>query len=1352
MECLNSVPVDKCCLVVQMPTVEEMKREVADITCEMQSVYIDNSLDSSTLSTVNKPSTNITTTTTNIVTSSSNDKHHVKYQSDNNVTETNLIHSNMNNKTTTNSETINDNSKLDSIYAPHNNRYVLNKSLDSRWSTLNIGGDYHNDDDNDEVDGTSNLDTFKLNRFGSMLVDRKRLNEHSLSKFISPSVNSSSSSCPREEQVSEEFIINGKRYRQIYQRRVVLERKTTRDVFFLPGNNTDAEIRPSNKNQFEYRSPHYDEQVSSTVADEESTINSTDSPNDYVINRPGLHLTVLHTKKDSETDEPCLSPAIVLRSLNETRNNYKYSNNSSCLQCSTSPKSNNSLNPNILNQKKDNSEYTDINVSEVIHSSSRARQIVRSLSNSIKRSISTGIQNTRNFIKFIPEKSKEMESINRFNKLRASLDNDLCMNTSKQDNSIENNHEVIEMKSKQIMGYMYKFGVWDDKQPVLDPRLPIFLNSSIENTSNVSGTVIPTAPEWHHAEVGLENTEKFQGAYVRGRTVACLQRFTQHSLASGKALHRSTYVQQTRLVRQLNRSGERKKGDTESGIDEDVKSKEREHEERSFDSSPKHLLSDPCVFDRGHLSKYELRPDDTTQPTNHNASGKFIQCSNDRLQLLQSLCPSAAAATILLGKPIHDTHDNDDINQNTMNKSNELNETRVLVTANSWCPVSLRTKDPESQLIFNSNYRDNNNSNTSTQPNTPKHSPSSVTVPEPTIRGGTLDGLLIYTLNLLQTPMPTSHPDYLFPDVIRLTYPTFTTPDKITERLIQMYVAYAPIEPGCQNNDWIDALAAADYLVTIARDIHPEQLTASLILRLNRFARLLMYDNQLILNEQIQDDNQISGEPHRVLADRLLEKLPILSSKQKLTSYSNKVNSSINNNVECVWTTRNPGEHKAESNNSLSEEPLANNDSLTEQNNTRLARMKNHKSASLLTADIRLSNSEPHEDAIQRASEFLEYDARLIAEEITQIEEEKFAKIDFYELLNIEQLEKGEAQTLGKCVDHFNQITRWAKGMLFILAPKIVEKYSTLNLLNHQIKSTTNKSSSLFNNFRSCHTSYSSDTSDIQYENKLKHIECNTHSDVEMINNVNVTNDNLMKSYSFNKHFTHLSSQHKDISMRKIVSINVMLLKLCEILKHLKQLHNFSSFLALLLAIQELPECLLSKKSKQLVTNFSSYMKPPNFSEYRRDLETSPLPCLPYLGLIFQQLIHLHIGNPIHLMNSPTTTLCKNDKLKHEIEFINEQNNSVNQSFKPLKMISTSSPSNLNNVINVWRCWKHYMVLGYFIKRKEGSIENIHHFPHNPQINRVINNFQDQFNDKTLDKAKQQLIILQRSKRNILTR
>ncbi len=38
-------------------------------------------------------------------------------------------------------------------------------------------------------------------------------------------------------------------------------------------------------------------------------------------------------------------------------------------------------------------------------------------------------------------------------------------------------------------------------------------------------------------------------------------------------------------------------------------------------------------------------------------------------------------------------------------------------------------------------------------------------------------------------------------------------------------------------------------------------------------------------------------------------------------------------------------------------------------------------------------------------------------------------------------------------------------------------------------------------------------------------------------------------------------------------------------------------------------------------------MLPPSFTAYRRDLEAARMPCLPYLGLVFQQLIHLDSGN-----------------------------------------------------------------------------------------------------------------------------
>lgn len=130
-----------------------------------------------------------------------------------------------------------------------------------------------------------------------------------------------------------------------------------------------------------------------------------------------------------------------------------------------------------------------------------------------------------------------------------------------------------------------------------------------------------------------------------------------------------------------------------------------------------------------------------------------------------------------------------------------------------------------------------------------------------------------------------------------------------------------------------------------------------------------MYDNQLITNEQIHNDNQISDEPHRVLADRLLEKLPILSSKQKLTNYSNKLNNINNDSVDYISTIRNPMVNKTESNNLWSKQPLVINNSLTGQNNTNLDEINNHDSvhySPLVNTDSKMCICEAEEDAIVR--------------------------------------------------------------------------------------------------------------------------------------------------------------------------------------------------------------------------------------------------------------------------------------------------------------------------------------------------------------------------------------------------
>lgn len=92
-------------------------------------------------------------------------------------------------------------------------------------------------------------------------------------------------------------------------------------------------------------------------------------------------------------------------------------------------------------------------------------------------------------------------------------------------------------------------------------------------------------------------------------------------------------------------------------------------------------------------------------------------------------------------------------------------------------------------------------------------------------------------------------------------------------------------------------------------------------------------------------------------------------------------------------------------------------------------------------------------------------------------------------------------------------------------------------------------------------------------------------------------------------------------------------------------------------------------------------MLPPNFSAYRRDLEAAKMPCLPYLGLVFQQLIHLDSGNLLFLA-SPSeedgTTPSHNDR-----------------------GLIAGDEADANKVVNFWRCWKHYLILGYFMKKTD---------------------------------------------------
>ncbi|XP_045112246.1 rap guanine nucleotide exchange factor 1-like isoform X4 [Portunus trituberculatus] len=89
-------------------------------------------------------------------------------------------------------------------------------------------------------------------------------------------------------------------------------------------------------------------------------------------------------------------------------------------------------------------------------------------------------------------------------------------------------------------------------------------------------------------------------------------------------------------------------------------------------------------------------------------------------------------------------------------------------------------------------------------------------------------------------------------------------------------------------------------------------------------------------------------------------------------------------------------------------------------------------------------------------------------------------------------------------------------------------------------------------------------------------------------------------------------------------------LKFTKIMKHLRKFNNFNSYLALLSALDSAPIRRLEwqknitdglKEYCQLIDSSSS------FRAYRQALSESSPPCIPYIGLILQDLTFVHIGN-----------------------------------------------------------------------------------------------------------------------------
>ncbi|KAK5910615.1 hypothetical protein CesoFtcFv8_004436 [Champsocephalus esox] len=98
-----------------------------------------------------------------------------------------------------------------------------------------------------------------------------------------------------------------------------------------------------------------------------------------------------------------------------------------------------------------------------------------------------------------------------------------------------------------------------------------------------------------------------------------------------------------------------------------------------------------------------------------------------------------------------------------------------------------------------------------------------------------------------------------------------------------------------------------------------------------------------------------------------------------------------------------------------------------------------------------------------------------------------------------------------------------------------------------------------------------------------------------------------------------------------------LLLKFMKTMKHLRKLNNFNSYLSILSALDSAPLRRLEwgRGTTEALEELSSLIdSSSSFRIYRAALAEVAPPCIPYLGLILQDLTFVHLGNPDTLMTS----------------------------------------------------------------------------------------------------------------------
>ncbi|XP_073979837.1 C3G guanyl-nucleotide exchange factor isoform X3 [Rhodnius prolixus] len=122
----------------------------------------------------------------------------------------------------------------------------------------------------------------------------------------------------------------------------------------------------------------------------------------------------------------------------------------------------------------------------------------------------------------------------------------------------------------------------------------------------------------------------------------------------------------------------------------------------------------------------------------------------------------------------------------------------------------------------------------------------------------------------------------------------------------------------------------------------------------------------------------------------------------------------------------------------------------------------------------------------------------------------------------------------------------------------------------------------------------------------------------------------------FTEHFNKMSywARSRILEQNDAKDRERYVVKFIKIMKHLRKINNFNSYLALLSALDSAPIRRLEWQ-KHITEGLKEYCalidSSSSFRAYRQALGETQPPCIPYIGLVLQDLTFVHIGNSDYL-------------------------------------------------------------------------------------------------------------------------